>query len=45
MPLPEKKINEKRGEFLMRCMQDHVMIDEYPDQSQRYAICIAQWES
>ena len=45
MPIPEKKTNESRGEFLMRCMQDHTMIKEYPEQDQRYAVCIAQWES
>lgn len=45
MPLPEKKASESRGEFIVRCMQDHTMIAEFPEQDQRYAVCITQWES
>lgn len=44
MPLPTKKASENRSEFIMRCMQDHTMIDEFPEQEQRYAVCVAQWE-
>lgn len=43
MPLPEKKPNERATTFINRCMTDSVMIEEYPDRKQRYAVCLAQW--
>lgn len=26
------------------CMADGTMASEYPDNAQRYAVCLAQWE-
>jgi len=43
MPLPTVRGPEKRESFLGRCMGDKVMNDEYPDRSQRYAICNSIW--
>lgn len=42
MPIPTKKATETKGDFLIRCMTDDVMSSEYPDITQRYAICIHQ---
>ena len=39
MPIPQKKATENRGDFMRRCMRDSVMLREYPNESQRYAVC------
>lgn len=40
MPIPKPTPDESRGEFIERCMGDDVMVDEYPNEAQRYAICL-----
>jgi len=42
MPLPERKEGEPRDIFISRCMGDSVMNNEYPDQSQRSAVCMSK---
>lgn len=42
MPLPNPGQKESKDEFLSRCMSDDTMNKEYPDRSQRYAICMRQ---
>ncbi len=42
MPLP-KPGDETRQHFLDRCMGDSVMVAEYPDNGQRYAVCNSLW--
>ena len=42
MPLPERKEGEPRETFISRCMGDSVMNNEYPDQSQRSAVCMSK---
>jgi len=44
MPLPTPRDNEKRDEFLHRCMGDEVMVGDYTDEKQRSAVCNKQWE-
>jgi hypothetical protein len=44
MPIPAPQQNETKDEFIQRCMSDEAMLAEYPDEAQRYAICLAQWE-
>ena len=39
MPLPKPTDNETEDEFIYRCMGNDLMNSEYPDQSQRLAIC------
>lgn len=39
MPIPKPNNNEKPEEFVNRCMADAVMIQEYPNEQQRLAIC------
>jgi hypothetical protein len=40
MPLPQKRQNESRGEFVTRCYTDTKMISEYPREKQRMAVCL-----
>lgn len=45
MPLPKPNKGESKEDFLNRCMGNDTMNDEYPDNSQRYAVCLSQWDS
>lgn len=45
MPLPQKKPDENRNQFLTRCMENSTMNKEYPDQDQKYAVCMSQTKS
>lgn len=45
MPLPEKEAGETRSEFMVRCMADDTMVEEFPDRGQRLAVCNSQWEA
>jgi hypothetical protein len=42
MPIPSPKDNEKNQDFIGRCMSDESMKKEYPDSSQRVAVCLGQ---
>ena len=42
MPIPSPKDNEKSQDFVSRCMSNESMKKEYPDSSQRIAICLGQ---
>ena len=44
MPIPKPKPGETKKIFIGKCMFDGVMINEYKDTDQRYAICIDSWE-
>lgn len=39
MPIPKRRPDEDKTDFLSRCMADPKMNKEYPDNSQRYAVC------
>lgn len=39
MPLPQPNENEKRNDFINKCMSDETMIQEYKNESQRFAVC------
>jgi hypothetical protein len=43
MPIPAPMEDEERGEFVERCMADDIMVSEYPDATQRFAVCLGQW--
>lgn len=43
MPLPTPKDEEKQ-EFIERCMSDEKMKEEFPENKQRYAVCMKQFE-
>jgi HK97 family phage prohead protease len=42
--MPKPKNGESKEEFLDRCMGDDTMIEEYPEEDQRYAVCNSQWD-
>lgn len=42
MPIPKPEAGESQDDFINRCMGDQVMVDDFPDESQRYAVCIDQ---
>src|SRR5690242_1376713 len=45
MPMPAPVASEKEDGFVGRCMADPVMLKDYPSQSQRAAVCHAQWRN
>ena len=44
MPLPKPSLGESRDEFVSRCVGDDKVTSEFPDQNQRVAVCISQFE-
>jgi len=44
MPIPTPTPTEAKEEYLVRCMSDDKMTSEYPDATQRYALCIATYK-
>ena len=43
MPIPIPTTKEPKEDFIYRCMSDDKMSSEYPDTTQRYAVCIASY--
>ena len=43
MPLPKRTPTETQDKFMERCMKSPVMIQEFPDEKQRLAVCAYQW--
>ena len=37
--------SETEDEFLSRCMSDEEAMSDFPDEDQRYAVCISNWEA
>lgn len=44
MPIPAPRKNERKKKFIDRCMGDKVMVKEYPNASQRRAVCESAWD-
>ena len=44
MPIPKPKDGETQDEFIQRCMADETMTSEFPDEKQRYAVCMTQFK-
>ena len=42
MPLPKRNKDESRENFMSRCMSSDKSKKEFPDQSQRVAVCMSQ---
>lgn len=42
MPIPNKQDQEKKQDFVARCMSDETMKKEYPSSQQRVAVCLGQ---
>ncbi len=45
MPLPTPKKQETKDGFVSRCIEDNVMNDEFPNLTQRIAVCVSQWDN
>ena len=45
MPLPKPRGNENREDFIGRCMADDVMVKEFAEREQRFAVCNQQWRN
>ena len=45
MPIPQPNKDESNKDFISRCMSNPTMNKEYPDNGQRYAICVNQTKS
>ncbi len=43
MPLPKPEKDEKEKDWLSRCMGEAIMVSDYEDTKQRYAICNSIW--
>ena len=44
MPLPKPEKNQKRNDFVNKCMDDTAMLKEFPDDKQRAAVCYSQFD-
>lgn len=44
MPIPKPTPTEDVDKFIDRCMSDENMNTDYPDEKQRYAICLVTYE-
>lgn len=43
MPLPRPRKDEAQDVFIARCMGHATMVEDFPDQDQRAAVCYTQW--
>lgn len=43
MPMPKPRKNEKKDDFISRCMGNDTMVKDYPEEDQRAAVCYLQW--
>ena len=43
MPLPKPEKSQKRSDFVNNCMDNSVMLKEFPDNKQRAAVCHSQF--
>ena len=43
MPLPKPRKNEKKDDFISRCMSNAESKKDFPDTDQRLAVCHTQW--
>lgn len=43
MPLPIPNKEETKSKFISRCVSDSVMDTEFPNITQRIAVCQSQW--
>jgi len=44
MPLPSPNKGQKKEDFVNICMDNTKMLNEFPDDKQRAAVCYSQWE-
>ncbi len=44
MPLMKPEKSEEQKKFVSRCVGDSSMVEEFPDQKQRIAVCYSQFK-
>lgn len=44
MPIPSPKGEQDKDSFISRCMGNQTMVDEFPDQKQRAAVCYSKYK-
>lgn len=44
MPAPKPNTGESREDFISRCMGDEMMVEEFEENDQRFAVCQDIWE-
>ena len=44
MPLPTPKKEETKDGFVSRCIEDDKATEEFPNLTQRIAVCVSQWD-
>lgn len=44
MPIATPTPSESETEFIRRCMADDKMLEEFPDNGQRFAVCQSSWD-
>ena len=44
MPIPKPNKDESKEDFLKRCMSDEIMVKDFEDEKQRFAVCNTQWD-
>ena len=44
MPIATPTPSETETEFVRRCMADDKMLEEFPDNGQRFAVCQSSWD-
>lgn len=44
MPLPTPGDEESKSDFIDRCMGNEFAVEDFPDESQRRAVCESKWE-
>jgi len=45
MPIPKPHEGETEEEFIQRCMSNETMMEDFPDEKQRFAVCMSQLRS
>jgi hypothetical protein len=43
MPIPKPHKGEDQTAWMNRCMGDETMLQDFPDNKQRVAVCLQQW--
>ena len=44
MPLPIPNKNEPKDAFISRCIETEIMNKDFPNLTQRIAVCVSQWD-
>lgn len=45
MPLPTPHQDEPKDAFIARCIDTEIMNEDFPNLTQRIAVCVSQWDN